>query len=158
MPSGVVRVSVSSGRSPRSRAARAAQSARVCFAKAATLAPRPCRESSIAAPSRARLCEGRHGRTPAALLGEGGARAPVRLDWNNRMAAPPDDAIPYGPALRRHFLLEDGVVFLNHGSFGATPRPVLAAQDDWRRRMEAQPGRFMSRELPRLLRHAAADP
>ncbi len=73
------------------------------------------------------------------------------------MAASPDDAIPYGPALRRHFLLEDGIAFLNHGSFGATPRPVLAAQDDWRRRMEAQPVRFMVRELPRLLRHAAAD-
>jgi isopenicillin-N epimerase len=43
--------------------------------------------------------------------------------------------------------LEPGVDFLNHGSFGATPRAVQAAQSRWRARLEAQPVRFFQREL-----------
>lgn len=52
---------------------------------------------------------------------------------------------------RRDFLLEPGLVFLNHGSFGACPRPVLQAQQRLRARMERNPVRFLSRELPGLL-------
>jgi isopenicillin-N epimerase len=59
-------------------------------------------------------------------------------------------------SLRDAFLLEDGVAYLNHGSYGATPRTVLAAADAWRRRMEAQPVRFMQSELPKLLRATAS--
>ena len=62
----------------------------------------------------------------------------------------------FGPALRRRFLLERGTVFLNHGSFGATPRVVLAAASRWQRRMEANPDRFMREILPGALRSAAA--
>jgi isopenicillin-N epimerase len=61
-----------------------------------------------------------------------------------------------GRPIRDAFLLEDGVAYLNHGSYGATPRVVLAVADDWRRRMEAQPVRFMQAELPKLLREAAS--
>ena len=46
--------------------------------------------------------------------------------------------------------------FLNHGSFGATPRHVLKAQDAWRARLERQPVRFMGAELPGALRATAA--
>lgn len=60
-----------------------------------------------------------------------------------------------GPSLRRRFLLERGTAFLNHGSFGTTPRGVLAAAERWRRRMEANPDRFMREILPRALRKAA---
>jgi isopenicillin-N epimerase len=62
-----------------------------------------------------------------------------------------------GDNIRSEFLLEDGVAFLNHGSYGATPRAVLVAQDEWRTRMERQPVRFMGRELPAALRRAAGD-
>ena len=65
-------------------------------------------------------------------------------------------AIEFGHAARPLFLLEDETVFLTHGTFGAVPRAVLAAADDWRRRMEAEPVRFMARELPAALRAAAA--
>ncbi len=48
---------------------------------------------------------------------------------------------------RSPWLLEPGISFLNHGSFGACPAPVLEAQRAWRERMEAEPVRFLDREL-----------
>jgi isopenicillin-N epimerase len=61
-----------------------------------------------------------------------------------------------GHALRHAaFALDPEVVFLNHGSFGATPLRVLDAADAWRRRLERQPVHFMERELPRRLDEAA---
>jgi isopenicillin-N epimerase len=48
---------------------------------------------------------------------------------------------------RTPWLLEPGISFLNHGSFGACPAPVLEAQRAWRERMEAEPVRFLDREL-----------
>ncbi|HML14467.1 MAG TPA: aminotransferase class V-fold PLP-dependent enzyme [Xanthobacteraceae bacterium] len=57
---------------------------------------------------------------------------------------------------RDDWLLDPDVAFLNHGSFGATPRPVLAEQDRWRILMERHPTHFMSEELPPALRAAAA--
>jgi isopenicillin-N epimerase len=47
----------------------------------------------------------------------------------------------------RHWTLDPAIALLNHGSYGATPRPVLAAQDTWRQRMESEPVRFFSSEL-----------
>ncbi len=52
-----------------------------------------------------------------------------------------------GNSYRDQFLLEPGRVHLNHGSFGAVPRPVLEACQQWQRRIEANPHRFMFHEL-----------
>ena len=60
-----------------------------------------------------------------------------------------------GKAVRHEWALDREFLSVNHGSFGAAPRVVLAAQDDWRRRMEHQPGRFMRAVFPDALRHAA---
>lgn len=49
--------------------------------------------------------------------------------------------------LRDHFLLEQDVVFLNHGSFGACPKPVFQAYQDWQLQLERQPVRFFVKEL-----------
>jgi isopenicillin-N epimerase len=57
---------------------------------------------------------------------------------------------------RDEWLLDPAVAFLNHGSFGATPRAVLAEQERWRGLMERHPTHFMSEELPPALRAAAA--
>ena len=58
--------------------------------------------------------------------------------------------------LAAHWTLDPSVVFLNHGSFGATPRPVLAAQDEWRAKMEREPVAFFVRELEPALDAARA--
>lgn len=63
----------------------------------------------------------------------------------------------FGRAIRPQWLLEEGLAHLNHGSFGATPRPVLAAQSRWRLAMERQPMRFFLDELPGALRDAAGE-
>jgi isopenicillin-N epimerase len=55
-----------------------------------------------------------------------------------------------------HWTLDPQVTFLNHGSFGAAPRVVQAAQDAWRARMESQPMRFFLRDLEGLLDAARA--
>ena len=59
--------------------------------------------------------------------------------------------------LRAHWPLDPDVTFLNHGSFGACPTPVLARQQELRTRMEANPVRFMVRELEPLLDAARAE-
>jgi isopenicillin-N epimerase len=48
---------------------------------------------------------------------------------------------------RSPWRLEPGISFLNHGSFGACPEPVLEAQRVWRDRLESEPVRFLGREL-----------
>jgi isopenicillin-N epimerase len=53
--------------------------------------------------------------------------------------------------LRRHWTLDPDVAYLNHGSFGACPIEVLAAQQELRARLERQPVRFFVRELEGLL-------
>jgi len=60
-----------------------------------------------------------------------------------------------GRAVRHEWPLDWSFLTVNHGSFGATPRVVLAAQQDWRRQLEAQPTRFMHETLPAGLAAAA---
>ncbi len=57
----------------------------------------------------------------------------------------------YGRAIRSQWLLDDNIIFLNHGSFGACPKPVLAVQRQWQDRLETEPVRFMMKELPGYL-------
>ena len=47
--------------------------------------------------------------------------------------------------------LDPAVAMLNHGSFGACPRPVLRRQAELRQQMEAEPVRFLLQQLPPLL-------
>jgi isopenicillin-N epimerase len=58
-------------------------------------------------------------------------------------------------AVRDQWMLDWEKLTVNHGSFGATPRVVLDAQLEWRRRLEAQPTLFMRKVLPEALRSSA---
>ena len=60
-------------------------------------------------------------------------------------------AAPSPEELRREFLLNPEVAFLNHGSFGACPRPVFERYQAWQCELEREPVDFLDRRLPALL-------
>ena len=53
----------------------------------------------------------------------------------------------FGHDMLAHWMLDPDILYLNHGTVGATPRRVLAAQQAIRDEIERQPARFMIREL-----------
>jgi isopenicillin-N epimerase len=61
-----------------------------------------------------------------------------------------------GTGLREEFLLDESVTFLNHGSFGATPRAVFERYQHWQLELERQPVLFLARRLEGLLAEARA--
>ena len=69
-----------------------------------------------------------------------GNRQVKRISYNDSMST-----------LKEYFLLDPAIVFLNHGSYGATPKPVFEAYQNWQLRLERQPVLFLGRELPGLL-------
>jgi isopenicillin-N epimerase len=54
-------------------------------------------------------------------------------------------------SLKQSYLLDPQIIFLNHGSFGAVPKPVFYAYQHWQRHIERQPVAFFQREANRLL-------
>ncbi len=58
------------------------------------------------------------------------------------------------PEVRDLWALDPTIAFLNHGSFGATPQPVLDRQVSLRSELERNPVEFLSRRLPDLLADA----
>ncbi len=58
--------------------------------------------------------------------------------------------------LSNDFLLDPGIHFLNHGSFGACPRPVFDVYQRWQRELEAQPVEFLGRRVGDLLQESRA--
>lgn len=71
-----------------------------------------------------------------------------RIDYNQPRLITPGENM-YG--LRRQFLLDPEIIFLNHGSFGATPRPVFRAYQHWQRELETQPVEFLGRRFSKLM-------
>jgi isopenicillin-N epimerase len=64
--------------------------------------------------------------------------------------------------IKNLFLLKDGLVFLNHGSFGSCPKVVFDAYQNWQRKLEQQPVAFLDQSrnfLPNMkpVRHALAE-
>ena len=59
--------------------------------------------------------------------------------------------------MKHHWTLDPDITFLNHGSFGATPRVVLEKQNEYRAQMEREPVRFFVRELEPMLDAARSE-
>ena len=59
-----------------------------------------------------------------------------------------------GNDLAHYWMLDRSVTFLNHGSFGACPIPVLEAQSRLRNRLESEPVTFLVNDLEALLDEA----
>ena len=59
--------------------------------------------------------------------------------------------------LKPLFLLDPEVIFLNHGSFGACPRPVFEEYQRWQRELECQPVEFLARRINGLMAQARAE-
>jgi isopenicillin-N epimerase len=62
----------------------------------------------------------------------------------------------FGRSMLEHFWLDPQATYLNHGTVGATPRRVLAAQQALHEAIERHPARFMVRELTSSLDGLAA--
>jgi isopenicillin-N epimerase len=60
------------------------------------------------------------------------------------------------PEFARYWSLDPDILYLNHGSFGACPTPILAAQSGFRARLERGPVQFLARDLEPLLDAARA--
>ena len=58
------------------------------------------------------------------------------------------------PGAGEQFLLRPDVAFLNHGSFGACPRPVFDTYQAWQRELEAEPVEFLGKGAVALLAEA----
>jgi len=58
---------------------------------------------------------------------------------------------------KSRFILDPSIVFLNHGSFGATPIPVFEAYQNWQKQLERQPVLFLGRQYHDLLQQARED-
>src|ERR1044071_8804007 len=60
------------------------------------------------------------------------------------------------PVAAGDFLIRPDITFLNHGSFGACPRPVFETYQRWQRELEREPVEFLARRWEGLLGEARA--
>jgi len=83
-------------------------------------------------------------------LGEGwgeGLRVGPMAIQNKNLPTPS----PVRPNLRADFLIAADLTFLNHGSFGATPRIVFDEHARWREQIEADPIELLARQGSELI-------
>src|SRR5258707_13045939 len=66
--------------------------------------------------------------------------------------------LPPPSKFRRYWRLQPGTILLNHGAFGACPKPILDLQTPLREQIEAEPVQFLSRRYEDRLRTAPPPP
>lgn len=54
-------------------------------------------------------------------------------------------------AISKQFLLDKSIHFLNHGSFGACPKPIFEDYQKWQLELETEPAQFIQVNGPRYL-------
>jgi len=57
-------------------------------------------------------------------------------------------------ALKSQFLLDPKITFLNHGSFGATPKPIFDDYQKWQLELEREPVQFIAVNGPQYLQRS----
>ena len=55
---------------------------------------------------------------------------------------------------KEKFMLEEGITYLNHGSFGACPKIVFQDYQNWQTRLEKQPVQFFTNEVYQALKNS----
>jgi isopenicillin-N epimerase len=66
--------------------------------------------------------------------------------------------MPFGHPMLAHWTLDPAVVYLNHGTVGATPKRVLTVQQTIRDQMERAPSQFLLRDVSGLLGSSRSEP
>jgi len=61
-------------------------------------------------------------------------------------------------SLKRQFLLDPDIIYLNHGSFGACPKSVFKAYQHWQLELERNPLNYYTRSLEGLFTKEASGP
>jgi isopenicillin-N epimerase len=56
--------------------------------------------------------------------------------------------------MKSQFLLNPDIVYLNHGSFGACPKPVFEDYQQWQLKLEREPVQFIVNKLPVYLKES----
>lgn len=56
--------------------------------------------------------------------------------------------------MKSNFLLDPEIIFLNHGSFGACPQPIVENHQQWQLELEKNPVQFIQKKAPEYLRIA----
>lgn len=54
--------------------------------------------------------------------------------------------------MKEQFLLNPETTFLNHGSFGACPKPIFENYQHWQLELEKEPVQFITKKLPALMK------
>ncbi|RZJ31351.1 MAG: aminotransferase class V-fold PLP-dependent enzyme [Flavobacterium sp.] len=58
--------------------------------------------------------------------------------------------------MKSQFLLDPEITYLNHGSFGACPKPIFEDYQKWQLELERQPTGFITKKLPEYLKASKA--
>jgi len=56
--------------------------------------------------------------------------------------------------MKEHFLLDPQVTYLNHGSFGACPKPIFEDYQKWQLLLEREPVQFIQKNAPLFLKES----
>ncbi|RZJ69928.1 aminotransferase class V-fold PLP-dependent enzyme [Flavobacterium sp.] len=59
-------------------------------------------------------------------------------------------------AYKKQFLLDESVTYLNHGSFGACPKPIFDDYQKWQRELESEPVQFIISNSAKYLKESKA--